>query len=73
MKHIITLSLLLWSFYLGVYNDQLAVYKENSTAPMIVLPYRIDLYPPNDQEKLRDGIPFQNSEELSALLEDFIS
>ena len=72
MKHILTLSLLL-SFYLGLYNNHLAIFDSERSYPVITLPYCADLYPEEDQKRLRSGIEFNTSNELSRLLEDFIS
>ena len=73
MKHILTLSLLLLSFYLGLYNQQLAIYDCRKSHPVMILPYRAELYPEADQNRLRDGIPCTTNNELARLLEDFIS
>ncbi len=71
MKHIITVSILLFSFYLGLHNNRLTIFEDGR--PVVILPYRGDIYPAEDQKRLREGIPFETSDELSALLEDFIS
>lgn len=72
MKHILTLSLLLLSFYLGLYNNRLTIFEANGT-PVMVLPYKAELYPEQDRQRLRQGIPFETNEELTKLLEDFMS
>ena len=71
MKHILTLSLLLISFYLGLHDNRLAIYENGR--PVIVLPYRGDIFPVEDQKRLQQGIPFDTNEDLCSLLEDFIS
>lgn len=71
MKHILTAALLLLTFYLGLHNNYLTIYEDD--VPVIILPYRGDLYPQEDQRKLREGIPFETNDELSSLLEDYIS
>ena len=71
MKHIQLTALLLLYFYLGLHSNHLAIFEGNK--PMIILPYKADLYPAEDRQRLRQGIPFETQEELSSLLEDFIS
>ncbi len=71
MKHIITAAVLLLSFYLGLHDNRLTIFEDGK--PIIILPYRGDIYPAEDQQRLRQGIPFETNDELSALLEDFIS
>ena len=64
---------MLLSFYLGIYNNHLAIFDSERKYPVITLPYRADLYPEEDQKRLRSGVEFNTGEELSRLLEDFIS
>lgn len=71
MKHIQLTALLLLGFYLGLHNNQLTIFEDSR--PVVILPYSADLYPAADREQLRRGIPFETNEELSSLLEDFIS
>lgn len=71
MKHILTLTLLLLTFYLGLHGDRLAILEDGK--PVIILPYRADIYPEEDRARLKEGIAFETNEDLSALLEDFIS
>ena len=71
MQHIISISILLIGFYLGLYNNNLTIFEDGK--PIITLPYHSEIYPTEDQERLREGIPFETNDELSALLEDFIS
>ena len=71
MKHILSAVVLLLSFYLGIHNNRLTIYED--TTPVIILPYRADLFPLADQQRLSAGIPFETNDELSSLLENFIS
>ena len=72
MKHIqLTALLLLLGFYLGLHNNHLTIFEDGR--PVVILPYSAELYPNEDQNRLRQGIPFETNEELSALLENFIS
>ncbi len=66
------LSLLLAAIsYLGIHNGHLAIFEDGK--PLAVLPYRAEVYSQEDQDALRQGIPFENEKELCALLEDFLS
>ena len=71
MKHIQLTALLLLGFYLALHNGHLTIFEDSR--PVVILPYSAELYPNEDQNRLRQGIPFETNEELSALLEDFIS
>ena len=73
MKHIIALLPLIFSFYLGVYNGRLAIWDTDTKNPVFILPYKVSCYPEADQDRLREGIPFETTQELSVLLEDYIS
>lgn len=73
MKHRISLWLLLFGLYLGIYNGNLAICEDGKTTPVMVLPYKAALFPEEDQKRLKDGIPFENNHELAQLLEDFMS
>lgn len=59
--------------YLGIHNGYLALYDTEQASPLIVLPYRSELYPEEDQNALQKGIPYHSQEELTRLLEDFLS
>ena len=59
--------------YLGIHNGYLALYDAEQTSPLLILPYRSELYPQEDQNALQKGIPYQTQDELTRLLEDFLS
>ena len=65
--------ILLLICYLSLHKEHLALYTGDSSQPYQVLPYHVSLYPKLDQEALKDGIPFHNQAELTALLEDYLS
>lgn len=71
MKHILSAVLLLLNFYLGLHNNRLAIFEDGKA--VIILPYQGDIFPEEEQKRLQTGIPFETNEELSMLLEDFIS
>ena len=59
--------------YLGIHNGYLALFDEDQIDPLLVMPYSSKLYPESDQIALRRGIPYTNDQELSRLLEDYLS
>lgn len=66
-------QILLMTMLLGIHDGYLAIYDSASSSPRQVLPYRAALYPNADQQALAEGIPFRSQQELSRLLEDFLS
>lgn len=73
MKHILMMWLLFFGFYLGIYEGRLAIWEDGHNNPTMILPYKASLFPKEDQNRLNDGIPFESHDELTELLEDFIS
>ena len=59
--------------YLGIHNGYLALFDNKDAQPIMVLPYRSELYPEEDHKALQQGIPYTSQEELTQLLEDFLS
>jgi len=59
--------------YLGLHHGKLAIWSTQTPAPLQVFPYSAELFPSQDYDALRRGIPFSTDEELSKLLEDFLS
>ena len=68
-----TSAVLLLLIYLGVYGNQLALWNDTDKEPVQILPYRLELYPPEDQCALRHGIPVTSAEDLCRLAEDYFS
>lgn len=73
MKKRMLYLLLLAGFYLGLHNRYLALFEDGKAQPMLVLPYKADAYSQEDQAALAQGIPYENQEQLTRLLEDFLS
>jgi len=71
-KRQIYLALVL-AFLLGNYKGYIALWSGTDPEPMVVFPYRTDSLPPADQAALENGIPLENREQLTHLLEDFLS
>ncbi len=59
--------------FLGVFEEKLALFVGKSQYPDTVYDFFIRNLPPEDREKLREGIPVSSEKELEALLEDFMS
>ena len=60
-------------FLLGVYEGHIALWKDGSAEPAEVFPFRVEMLPPADQNKLCDGIRIKNPEQLAGLIEDYLS
>ena len=75
MKHTrrIFYSILLMGFLLGIHNGYIALWKNDDPEPAKIFPYKASLLPPEDQRRLEQGIKFENSADLSQILEDFTS
>ena len=59
--------------YLGFYNGYLALWNHAGSAPDHIFPYRAETYSDADKDALARGIPFDTREELTRLLEDYLS
>lgn len=59
--------------FLGVFEEKLALFVGKSQYPDTVYDFFIRNLPPEDRERLREGIPVSSEKELEALLEDFMS
>lgn len=74
LKHInLSLVLLVIIGYLGSYGGKLCIYNKSKIQPIYIFPYSVSIFPKNDQAMLDHGIPYQNEEEFSRLMEDFLS
>ena len=73
MRKRITSLLLCAVCYLGIHNGYLALFDSSQAQPVMILPYKAQLYPEKDQDALRKGIIYESPEELTRLLEDFLS
>ena len=68
-----TILILALLYYLGLHNGQLAIFRNNTAQPLEVFPYSSDIFPEADRAALKKGIPFQDSQTLHRLLEDYLS
>lgn len=67
------LLFLIFSLYLGVHRGYLSIWNEGNTEPASVLPCRVEMLPEQDQIMLKKGIPISSSDELTKLLQDYLS
>lgn len=58
---------------LGCHKGYLALFRTNDPLPLKTYPYRLEVFPPEDQAGLRQGIPVSSEEELTRLLQDYLS
>ena len=59
--------------YLGLHNGYLALFEDGGVQPVLVLPYKAETYSSEDRASLQQGIAYNTQEELTRLLEDFLS
>lgn len=64
---------LIFTFLLGTHEGFIALWHGGAEEPSAVFPYRTESLPPADQLALENGIRVPTEEELSRLLEDFLS
>ena len=67
------LLLFLLACYLGIHNGHLALFDESSEDPLLIFPHKAEMYSDADQKKLAQGIFYDSPEELTRILEDFLS
>ncbi len=73
MNHYRHLAALALAFLLGIQDGYIALWKDGSQEPVEVFPFKAELLPPEDQEKLKTGIRIENSRQLTELMEDYLS
>ncbi len=60
-------------FLLGIQDGYIALWKDGSSEPVEVFPFRAEMLPRADQQKLADGIRIENAQQLTQLMEDYLS
>ena len=73
MKYNRYLPLLALVFLLGIKDGHIALWKDGHPEPVEVFPFRANLLPSADQEKLQQGIRIDNPAQLAGILEDYLS
>ncbi len=64
---------LIFTFLIGVHDGFIALWTPPEKAPAVVFPYAVTSLPPQDQQRVKEGIHIENEEELRLLLEDYLS
>ena len=64
---------LILGFILGIHRGNIALWKNGTSQPAHVFPYRADTLPPEIRSALENGIPVDSLEELEALAENYLS
>lgn len=65
--------LILASLFLGLHGKNLALLDGNTGKAIEIYPLSVSMLPKADQENLRRGITVESEEDLSRLLEDYLS
>lgn len=73
MRCIRMFACLLLILYLGQHQGFLALWSSGRSVPASILPCRVDMLPKHDQKMLESGIPISSSDELTKLLQDYLS
>lgn len=63
----------LQTYYLKEHDGKLAIFIDNQTTPAEIFNVYINTLPPFDQGQLKQGVVAKGYDELSALIEDYIS
>ena len=64
---------LVFLWILGSYEGHIALWKDGQPEPVQVFPYRLETYPLQDRQSLKEGIRVDTDRELAHLLEDYLS
>ena len=73
MKRKLFTLLLIASWVLGSYDGYIALYNQNCPQPLEIYPYKTQILPKTDQQALAEGIPVRDADQLTRLLQDFLS
>lgn len=73
MKNIMLNAILLLGIYLGVHENNIALWQTNQPDPLEVYPYSVSLYTKMDQQYLKQGIPISESADITKHLDDYLS
>ena len=60
-------------YYIKAYNDMVSVIQEGETTPELIFDIHIKMLPELDQKQLIEGIYADNYEEMTKMVEDYIS
>ncbi len=63
---------LIFGFLVGIQDGYIALWTDGCQKPQ-VFPYRAEMLPRADQQRLKEGIRIEDGSELAQLLEDYLS
>lgn len=72
LKNLLPVALML-TFFVGVHNGRLALWKNEDPTPCKIFPCPVILLPQKVQEQLRSGVRLETIEDVNRLLENFLS
>ena len=64
-------SLLLLGFLLGIHEGRVALWKYEDPHPFVVFPYYAGLLPQDLQDNLKNGIRFDDENQIVEILKDY--
>ena len=64
--------ILLFGYILGIKDGYIALWKDGNSNPT-VYPYRAEMLPQEDQQRLQNGIRINSKADLIRLVEDYLS
>ena len=71
LKNLLPVALML-TFFVGVHNGRLALWKNEDPTPCKIFPCPVILLPQKVQEQLRSGVRLETIEDVNRLLENFL-
>ncbi len=72
MKKAMVYLTLVFGFLLGIKDGYIALWKDGGQEAE-VFPYRAEMLPKADQQRLKEGIRIEDGTELARILEDYLS
>ena len=73
MKYRKQLAALALTFLLGVHDGYIALWRDGNPEPVEIFPYKAELLPEADRNRLEQGIRIENKRQLLELMEDYLS
>lgn len=64
---------LMAAFLIGNHKGFIALWTDSGEDPKIVFPYSVTSLPPEDQQRVNEGIRVESEAQLHGLIEDFLS
>ena len=71
-KHIILYSILFFGFLLGIHEGRIALWKDGDPEPYKVFPYYASMLPKEYRNALKQGVHFENEDQLRKMVEDYL-